>query len=105
MVSGPVFEYYNGENWRTGLRKECEKDVIAGFIGKTAIHPKQISIINDALKVFKEDYDDAKEILNWDERDSAYVKGNVTGSRMNEVKTHYNWATRTMALADYYGVK
>lgn len=105
VVSGPVFEYYNGENWRTGLSRECEKDIIAGFIGKTAIHPKQISIINDALKVFKEDYDDAKEILNWDERDSAYVKGNVTGSRMNEVKTHYNWATRTMALADYYGVK
>lgn len=105
VVSGPVFEYYNGENWREGLQRECDKDVIAGFIGKTAIHPKQISIINDALKVFKEDYEDAKEILNWDDQDSAYVKGNVTGSRMNEVKTHLNWANRIMALADYYGVK
>lgn len=105
VVSGPVFEYYNGENWREGLRRECDKDIIAGFIGKTAIHPKQIPIINDALKVFKEDYEDAKEILHWDDQESAYVKGNVTGSRMNEVKTHLNWANRVMALADYYGVK
>lgn len=105
VVSGPVFEYYNGENWAEGLQRECAKDVISGFVGKTAIHPKQIAIINDALKVFKEDYDDAKEILNWDDHESSYVKGNVTGSRMNEVKTHLNWANRIMALADYYGIK
>ena len=105
VVSGPVFEYYNGENWAEGLQRECAKDVISGFVGKTAIHPKQIAIINDALKVFKEDYEDAKEILHWDDNDSSYVKGNVTGSRMNEVKTHLNWANRIMALADYYGIK
>lgn len=105
VVSGPVFEYYNGENWAEGLQRECAKDVICGFVGKTAIHPKQIVIINEALKVFKEDYDDAKEILNWDDNDSAYVKGNVTGSRMNEMKTHLNWANRIMALAEYYGIK
>lgn len=105
VVSGPVFEYYNGENWSEGLQRECAKDVIAGFIGKTAIHPKQIAIINESLKVFKEDYEDAKAILNWDENDSSYVKGNVTNSRMNEVKTHLNWANRVIALAEYYGVK
>ena len=74
-----------------------------GFVGKTAIHPRQIDVINRALRVSIEDYDDAKQILNWSENDS-YVKGNSTKSRMNEVKTHTNWAKRVMALADYYGV-
>lgn len=104
VVSGPVFEYYNGENWECALSKECAKDVAAGFIGKTAIHPKQISIITNSLAVFREDYEDAKQILNWDEN-STYVKGNSTNSRMNEVKTHFNWAKKTIALADYYGIK
>lgn len=104
VVSGPVFEYYNGEGWDTALAKECSKDVAAGFIGKTAIHPKQISVINNALAVLKEDYEDAKQILNWD-ADSSYVKGNSTNSRMNEVKTHLNWAKKTIALAEYYGLK
>lgn len=104
VVSGPVFEYYNGEGWDNALSNECIKDVAAGFVGKTAIHPKQISIINNALAVFKEDYEDAKQILNWD-KNSTYVKGNSTNSRMNEVKTHLNWANKIMALADYYGIK
>ena len=43
--------------------ENVKKIIIAGFIGKTAIQPKADSVlINDALKVFKEDYDDAKEI-------------------------------------------
>lgn len=105
VVSGPVFEYYNGENWAEGLSRECAKDVVTGFVGKTAIHPKQIAIINESLKVYKEDYEDAKAILNWDENDSTYVRGNVSGSRMNEVKTHTNWARRICMLAEYYGIK
>ena len=104
VVSGPVFEYYNGEGWDAALTRECGKDVAAGFVGKTAIHPKQIAIINNALAVLREDYEDAKQILNWD-ADSTYVKGNSTNSRMNEVKTHLNWAERTIALAEYYGIK
>lgn len=105
VVSGPVFEYYDGEWWDKALTKECSKDVAAGFVGKTAIHPKQIAIINNSLAVLKEDFEDAKDILNWDESSSSYVRGNSTKSRMNEVKTHLNWAKRTMALADYYGIK
>lgn len=103
VVSGPVFEYYNGSDWESALRNECKMDVSMGFVGKTAIHPRQIDVINRALRVSIEDYDDAKQILNWSENDS-YVKGNSTRSRMNEVKTHTNWAKRVMALADYYGV-
>ena len=105
IVSGAVWEYYNGENWDEGLKKELQKDMISGFVGKTAIHPKQIDVINNACKVFKEDLEDAKLILGWDLNSHSYVKGSTNNSRMNEYKTHYRWAERIKYLAEYYGVK
>ena len=47
VVSGAVWEYYNGEKWDSGMRKEIQKDLTAGFCGKTVIHPKQIDVLND----------------------------------------------------------
>lgn len=105
VVSGAVWEYYNGENWNIGLANEVQKDITAGFVGKTVIHPKQIEVFNTACKVLKEDVEDAKAILNWDKDDFNLVKGSNLKSRMNEYKTHCNWAKRIMYLADYYGVK
>lgn len=104
VVSGPVFEYYNGPYYADSLARECSLDVAAGFIGKTAIHPNQLPIIKEALKVTKEDYDDAKAIMGWD-MNASFVAGSSQKNRMNEVKTHTNWAKRTIALGDYYGVK
>ena len=105
VVSGPVWEYFSSENeeWKTGLRNELKLDRLNGFIGKTVIHPKQISIVNEALKVTNKDYEDAKEILNWDEN-GLLVGKSFAGERMNEVKTHINWAFKTMTLAQIYGV-
>ena len=51
IVSGPVWEYFGkdySEPWAIGLRKEIEMDRLNGFIGKTAIHPSQIPIINES---------------------------------------------------------
>ena len=105
VVSGAVWEYYNGENWAEGLADEIKMDMLSGFVGKTAIHPKQISIINENCKVLKEDYDDAKSILGWDKLNPSFVSGSTNKSRMNEYKTHYNWAEKIMYLAKYYGVR
>ena len=105
VVSGAVWEYYNGENWDTGLAEEIRKDMIAGFVGKTVIHPKQIDVINKCCRVFKEDYEDAKAILDWDSNSDRLVSGSNLGSRMNEYKTHYRWAKKIMFLASYYGIK
>lgn len=71
VVSGAVWEYYNGENWDLGLASELQKDITAGFIGKTVIHPKQIDVVNKSCRVFKEDYEDAKSILGWGDRKSV----------------------------------
>lgn len=105
VVSGPVWEYFNSEadEWKIGLLNELRLDQINGFIGKTVIHPNQISVVNEALKVKREDYEDALKILNWD-NSSTLVGKNAEGQRMNEVKTHYNWARKIVTLAKLYGV-
>lgn len=105
VVSGAVWEYYNGDNWEIGLAEEVQKDLTAGFVGKTVIHPKQIDVFNNACKVFKEDYEDAQKILNWGSDEVNMVHGSSLSSRMNEHNTHHNWARKIMYLADYYGLK
>ena len=105
VVSGPVWEYFSSDNeeWKIGLRNELKLDKLNGFIGKTVIHPKQISVVNEALKVSRKDYEDAKVILNWD-NDGVIVGKSLSGERMNEVKTHINWAYKTICLAEIYGI-
>lgn len=106
VVSGPVWEYFASENdeWKRGLEKEIELDKLNGFIGKTVIHPKQIEVVNEGLKVSKEDYEDAKEIIKWENPELAVGKSH-NGQRMNEVKVHFKWAEKIVTLADIYGVK
>ena len=105
VVSGPVWEFFSSDNeeWKRGMQNELKLDKLNGFIGKTVIHPKQISVVNEALKVSRKDYEDAKEILNWDEN-GLQVGKSFAGERMNEVKTHTNWAIKTITLAEIYGV-
>lgn len=104
IVSGPVWEYYNGSNWSEGLKSEIRDDILCGFIGKTVIHPKQIEIVHNGYKVSRADLDDANAILNWDSDNQSFVSGSVLKERMNEYKTHLTWAFRTAMLADVYGV-
>ena len=103
VVSGPVWEYFAGDGWETGLKREAALDRLNGFVGKTVIHPSQISIVNESLKVTEEDLADAEQILGWDEE--TQVSKSANGERMNEVRTHTNWAVKTVALARIYGVK
>ena len=106
VVSGPVWEFFSSDNneWKYGLEKETKLDGLNGFIGKTVIHPKQIPIVNEALKVSKKDYQDAISILGWDQTNTLQVGKSFDGERMNEVKTHGNWAMKTIVLAQIYGI-
>ncbi len=105
VISGPVWEYYSGENWETGLIQEIQDDKLCGFTGKTVIHPNQIPVINEAYKVSRPDYNDAQSILNWNHNSNSLVSGSQAKERMNEYKTHTNWAQKIMYLAEAYGVK
>lgn len=105
VVSGPVWEYYNSINWKKGLYHEIDDDRLCGFIGKTVIYPSQIDIVNDAYRVSKKDYQDAAAVLNWDKASHSLVSGSASRERMNEYKTHANWALRTLLMAKYFGIK
>lgn len=105
VVSGPVWEYFAGDGWDTGMKRELELDQLCGFIGKTVIHPNQIQIVNEALQVSQSDYDDAMEILGWDDSACCLVSSSAESSRMNEYNTHYRWAQKIAALASKYGIK
>lgn len=105
VVSGPVWEYYAGNSWKRGLVTEIKYDMLCGFIGKTVIHPNQIPIVNEAYKVSREDFNDAQEILNWNQNSNAFVAGSLAKERMNEYKTHNNWAQKILFMAEAYGIK
>lgn len=107
VVSAPVWEYFGNNpdgDWADGLKKELMLDRLNGFVGKTAIHPSQLPIIYDSMKVSKSDYNDAVHILDW-QSDSAGVSKSGDGSRMNEVKCHTKWARRIKIMGDIYGIK
>lgn len=105
VISGPVWEYYNGTEWKKGLEKELVDDRLCGFIGKTVIHPNQIEVVNLSHRVNRKDFEDAKLILGWEDDTASMVSGCSSGERMNEYKTHFNWAQRTIFLAETFGLK
>ena len=107
VVSGPVWEYFGTSRdgrWDRGLINELELDRLNGFIGKTAIHPVQLPVIFDSMKVKKSDYDDAMSILNWNNGALGVAKSE-NGTRMNEVKVHGKWARKIAILGEIYGIK
>lgn len=107
VVSAPVWEYFDNKNndeWKKGLEKELQLDRLNGLIGKTAVHPSQVPIINNSLCVDKNDYFDAVKILGW--KDDVFgVSKSTGGDRMNEQKVHQKWAEKIIALSCIYGVK
>ena len=105
VVSGPVWEYFAGEGWDTGLRRELAQDLLSGFVGKTVIHPNQIPVVNDMLKVSRRDYQDACHILGWEQDAGLLVSASPDATRMDEFKTHSNWANRILHLAKAYGIR
>ena len=107
VVSGPVWEYFGNDlkdEWAIGLRKEIEMDYMNGIIGKTAIHPIQLSIIQESLIVPYENYKDAINIMGM-EKDIIGVQKGYGNGKMNEVKTHTNWAKKIICLSSIYGVE
>lgn len=104
VVAGSVWNFFGGKFWSDGLKRELELDRANGFIGKSAIHPAQLPIIFDSMKVSRNDFDDAKLLLDW-KSDTHGVMKSSDGSRMNEVKCHLQWARRVKILGEIYGVR
>jgi citrate lyase beta subunit len=95
-LTAPVFERLDN---MALLEEELEMDIAHGFVGKTAIHPSQISIIHKALRVNMEDLNSARLILSED----ASAVFQFSGA-MCEPATHTLWAKNILARAKWYGV-
>ena len=105
VVSGPVWEYFDdksGDAWKKGLERELKADRANGFLGKTCIHPSQLPVVYESMKVLQTDYDDACAILGW--KDGKNGVGRVH-NRMNEVKCHLKWARKIQTLGEIYGIR
>lgn len=94
-VAAPVFDII--DDLET-LQREVKRDIAAGFISKTAIHPAQVLVIETAMRVTREENCQANAILEKDAR-AVFQIGGV----MCEPSTHYNWARRIEARNKIFG--
>lgn len=104
VISGVVWEYFSYDDRSSEnktLIKETQLDIENGFQGKTIIHPSQIDIVNRQYIVSYSDYQDAISIL----RSDGGVSKGYLNNRMNEKAPHMNWAKKTVARANVFGVK
>jgi len=95
-VAAPVYDVI--DDLET-LRRETLRDVAAGFISKTVVHPAQTPVINRAFQVLRADIEHARAAL--DSEAQAVFK---MGGMMCEPATHRAWAKRTMARQEVFGV-
>ncbi|KZK79075.1 hypothetical protein PsW64_03172 [Pseudovibrio sp. W64] len=96
-VAAPVFDIIDDPDT---LRREVQRDVAAGFVSKTVIHPCQVPIIVEGMKVSEQELQQAKAII---EKDALAVF--QIGGAMCEPATHSNWAHRVLARERIFGCK
>ncbi|KAB2936456.1 MAG: HpcH/HpaI aldolase/citrate lyase family protein [Candidatus Contendobacter sp.] len=95
-LSAPVFDYLDAPKT---LAREVEADLQHGLVGKTAIHPAQIPVIEKGYRVSREDYDMASAVLA---ADAAAVFR--THDAFCEPATHRRWAAGVLERARVFGV-
>lgn len=96
-LTAPVFEQLATPNL---LGEELDLDIAHGLVGKTAIHPSQISLIQEKLRVSLEDLNSAKLIVS-DVAPAVFKHNDV----MCEPATHYKWAVKILERAEWHGVR
>lgn len=96
-LSAPVFDYIAD---KVTLQREIALDLAHGLVGKTAIHPEQVPVIEAAYQVAQEEWEMALKIL--DQAAPAVFKLHDT---LCEVATHQQWAQSILARKQCYGVR
>jgi citrate lyase beta subunit len=91
-----VFEYLNSPRV---LEREVRQDLAQGLFGKTAIHPRQVPMIEANYAVPARDLQTAEEIL----AHAALPVFRLHGA-MCEPATHHRWATLIVQRSKLYGI-
>ena len=94
-LSAPVFEHLDDI---VTLRREVEQDLNHWLVGKTAIHPSQVALIEGQYRVCVRDVEAAQRILQHDA--PAVFKLHES---MCEPATHRPWARSVMEAARSFG--
>lgn len=96
-LTAPVFEYLDRPDV---LAREVEEDLAHGLIGKTAIHPDQVPVIESAYRVTAGELQMAERILET----GAPAVFRCQGA-MCEPATHRGWAVQIRERARLFGVQ
>lgn len=92
MLSSPVFEHFQDAET---MRRELVLDKAHGLIGKTAIHPSQVALIEEMLAPSAMEVEEANAILAED----APAVFSLNGS-MCEPATHHRWAKMVRFISE-----
>jgi len=85
-----------------GLIREVQLDQANGLIGKTAIHPGHVAVVNALSVVSAEEYRDAQDLLAAGRASGVMPSGHR--NKMNEIRPHLSWARRTVLRSQVFGV-
>jgi len=94
-LTAPVFEHLDNPAL---LAQEVHEDLAHGLVGKTAIHPSQVALIEQHYRVQHRDVEAALRIM--DGASPAVFKMNDS---MCEVATHRAWAHGVLEQARVFG--
>ena len=97
VLTAPVFEHLDNAEL---LLKEVQEDLAHGMVGKTAIHPSQVKLIEHHYRVEHNDLEAALRII--DKGSPPVFK--MYGS-MCEVTTHSSWAHGIVNQAQVFGIQ
>ncbi|HVJ97899.1 MAG TPA: aldolase/citrate lyase family protein, partial [Acidimicrobiia bacterium] len=75
VIDGPYVKVRDSE----GFREFCKRSQILGYDGKWALHPDQVTILNEIFGISQERFDKAHDILE------AYEKATTEGDRKGAV--------------------
>lgn len=95
VLTAPVFEHLDLPDL---LDQEVAEDIAHGMVGKTAIHPSQIALIEQHYRVKPHDLEAARAIL-----DTASPAVFQMHNSMCEVATHRAWAQRMVEQSNVFG--
>jgi len=83
----------------TLYKENVKEDLRQGFIGKTIIHPDQISPINEAYKVSQQEFEMATKMLKQDTKAIIVQEG-----QMGEKFAHTAWAKVILERHRFFGL-
>ena len=96
-LTAPVFEHLDNLSL---LEQEIQEDLAHGLMGKTAIHPSQVPLIERHYRVQQSDVETAMRLMAPDS--PAIFK---LHDSMCEVATHRAWAYGVVAKAQFFGIR